>query len=440
MRLTKLLRAVALVFATSASAVFAAQAAQGPRLSDKDIIDAYHYFIGRLLVLRQEHLDFKAGFIWNRILHREPGGVAWANPDLDVVYSEAWIAVDETSCTMVEVPAIRKRYYTVQLLNGWGETVANINERTYSNRPAGLFGLCLKGSPAALPAGAQRVELPGRKSRLLARVELGADPQEAVKLQKQIKVYPAGKPKIEPAVEMTLFDNQQLPRVEAFNKVDAILAADRDINPGMEPLQSKARAVAKAARDVEELKRIDEVLVKQAIPQFQIAWQKLGATRNGWSRPATIGNYGADYRTRSLINYSGIWANNARELVYFKTRTDGKGQALDGSQSYSMTFPKGQPHGSVRYFWSVIAVDAAKFMVMENQQKIYQLSEHMKLFRAKDGSLTLYLAPKLPDGVPPQNWLPTAAGQNYNLTFRFYGPRESVSSGGYFPPPLVLKK
>ena len=438
MTLLKLVRAVPLVLATFIIAVPATYAAQAPRLSDKDIIDAYHYFLGRMLVLRQEHLDFKAGFIWNRILHRDPGGVAWANPNLDVVYSEAWVVVDGTSCTVLEVPSIKKRYYTVQLLNGWGETVANINER--NNPGAGKFGLCLKGGKAGPPAGAQRVDLPGKKSRLLARVELGADPQEAVKLQRQIKLYPAGKPNIEPPVEITLFDNEQLPRVEAFNKVDAILASERDINPGMEALQQKARAIAKAARDVEELQRIDDVIVKQAIPQFLKALQSLGTTRNGWARPTTIGNYGSDFRTRSLVNYAGIWANNTKEVVYFKTNTDGKGQGLDGGKTYSMSFPKGQPQGLVRYFWSVTAVDSAKFMVIDNPQKVYLLNEQSKLFKAKDGSLTLYFAAKLPDGVPPQNWLPTPAGQNYNLTFRFYGPRDNVSSGGYFPPPLVQKK
>lgn len=436
--MSKLLRTVLLVFAGWVIAVPAGHAAQAPRLSDKDIIDAYHYFLGRMLVLRQEHLDIKGGFIWNRILHRDPGGVAWANPNLDVVYSEGWIAVDEASCTMVEVPDIKKRYYTIQLLNGWGETVANINERNFPG--ATKFGLCLKGGRGSLPAGTQRVELSGKKSRLLARVELGADPQEAVKLQRQIKVYPLGKPGIDPPVEITLFDNEQLPRVEAFNKVDAILASERDINPGMEPLQQKARAVAKAARDVEELQRIDNVIVKQAIPQFQKALYAMGTTRNGWLRPGTIGNYGSDYRTRSLINYAGIWANNNKEVVYFKTNADGKGKPLDGSNTYTMTFPKGQPHSLVRYFWSVIAVDSVKFQVIENPQKVYHLNNQTKYHTAKDGSLTLYFAAKLPDGAPPQNWLPTPAGQNYNLTFRFYGPRDNVASGGYFPPPLVPRK
>jgi hypothetical protein len=433
----KLLRAFLLSLAVSVPAVPAGYAAQAPNLSDKDINDAYHYFLGRMLILRQEHLDFKAGFIWNRVLHRDPPGATWVNPNLDIVTSEAWIAVDETSCTVVELPAIKKRYHTVHLVNGWGETVANINERNYPG--AVKFGLCLRGSRASLPAGTQRVELPGRKSRLVARVELGADPQEAVKLQRQIKVYPIGKPKIDPPVEITLFENTQLPRVEAFNKVDAILASERDTNPGMEAMQQKARAIAKAARDVEELKRIDEVIVKTAIPQFQKA-ARAGSTRNGWSRLAPVGNYGSDYRARSAANYAALWANSAREMVEFWTYGDGKGQRLDGSNTYTMTFPKGQLASLARYSWSVTALDSAKFQVIENPQKAYQLNSYSKYHTAKDGSLTLYFAAKLPDGVPPQNWLPTPAGQNYNLTFRFYGPRDSVASGGYFPPPLVLKK
>jgi hypothetical protein len=158
---------VTLVFAVligSASPVRAAAP------TDADVVAAYHYLLARLLVLRQEHLDFQQGFRWNEIVHRAPGGVTWANPNLDVTYSEAWIAVDDTSCTLVDVPPITGRYYTVQALNGWGETVANVNERTYPEHPSGAFAFCLRGAKVALPAGTQRIDLPGRKARLLVRV------------------------------------------------------------------------------------------------------------------------------------------------------------------------------------------------------------------------------------------------------------------------------
>jgi hypothetical protein len=102
-----------------------------PTATDQEVSNAYIYLMSRLLVLRQQQLDFREGFKWNTLVHRKPGDVQWPNPNLDVAYSEAWVAVDEKSCLMVSVPKIAGRYYTVQFLNGWGETVANINERVF---------------------------------------------------------------------------------------------------------------------------------------------------------------------------------------------------------------------------------------------------------------------------------------------------------------------
>src|SRR6478672_11641469 len=88
----------------------------GP-LSDQDIADAYIYLLGREIILKQERLDFEEeGFEWNNIIHRTPGGVAWANPNLDVAYSEAWVAVDENACVIVDIPRITGRYFTWQML------------------------------------------------------------------------------------------------------------------------------------------------------------------------------------------------------------------------------------------------------------------------------------------------------------------------------------
>ena len=107
----------------------AATQAGKTRASDHDISDGYIYLLGRLTVTRQQQLDFQEGFKWNELLHRKPGAVDWPSPNLDVAYSEAWVAVDENSYLQVTVPRITDRYFTVQFLNGWGESLANINER-----------------------------------------------------------------------------------------------------------------------------------------------------------------------------------------------------------------------------------------------------------------------------------------------------------------------
>ncbi len=65
-----------IVFVTVAAIYWAVSAAAQPaRLTDRDIVEAYEYMLARWLVLRQENLDFKEGFKWNQIIHREPGGV-----------------------------------------------------------------------------------------------------------------------------------------------------------------------------------------------------------------------------------------------------------------------------------------------------------------------------------------------------------------------------
>ncbi|AFY03184.1 DUF1214 domain-containing protein [Bdellovibrio bacteriovorus] len=408
------------------------------RISDKDVVDAYAYYLGRLLVLRQEHLDFRdEGFRWNKIIHRSVGGVKWANPNLDVAYSEAWVGLDKNSCTMLEVPKITGRYYTIQTLNGWGETTSNVNERTFPRHASGKFAYCLKDSTVALGPDVQKVILPSAKSRILARIELGADPSQAVALQKQIKLYSTGTPVIAKPVAIQIFTNKNLPGITAFDNASAVLASEADINPGMEEMQAKVRGIQSAAKGSERT-RLNELIRTRAIPDFGAQFLKLGTAGNGWHHPTTVGNYGSDYRARSSVNLGGIWANNSKEAVYYKTNTDGQGADLNGTNVYTMTFPKDrQPQSLVRYFWSVIVVDGEKFQVVPNSLKRYNLNNQSGLKTNADGSLTVVFANKLPSGYPQSNWLPTPAGKNYHLTMRFYGPSADLENGKYFPPPLV---
>jgi hypothetical protein len=420
-------------------AALAAVGAAGPlcaqpavRIADRDIVEAYEYMLGRLLVLRQENLDFKEGFKWNEIIHRAPGGVDWANPNLDVLYSEAWIGLDEKSCTLIDLPEIKGRYYTVQILNGWGETTANINERNFQKHPFGKYLFCIKGATPVLPKGTLRVTLPSRKSRMLMRIELGAHPENAIALQKKVTMKTTGKPVIEDAVVKPSFTNSQLPGVEAFDKTEEILASEADLNPGMIDVREKAVAIAKAAADRTQRARIDEVIRKLAIPAFQSEILKMGKAENGWMHPRAIGNYRTDYVMRTIANYTGIWANNSKEVVYFV------GQNLDGSQTFTQTFPKdAPPRSKSRYFWSAIVVDGNDFKVISNLLNRYLLNKQSPLQFGDDGSLTLALGPKQPDGIPESNWLPTPEGKKYNITYRFYGPTKDVTDGKYFPPPLV---
>jgi len=293
---------------------------------------------------------------------------------------------------------------------------------------------CLKGARVKLPTRTQRIDLPGN-ARVLMRVELGADPREAIALQHGITMHATGTPAIAAPVDISLFTNDALPGVEGFDSAPAVLSAEEDINPGAHRLQAKVRAVAAAAGRSVERGRFYSVIREKGWRTLRQKLAMMGVEGHGWMRPKVVGTYGDDWLMRTAANYSGIWANTSDEVMYFGI---GTGTPLDGGRRYTATFPKGDlPGDHVKYFWSVIAVDGVTFRVIPNVKKRFLLNPQSELQFGHDGSLTLYFAPRRPPGAPDGNWLPTPSGQPYLLTWRSYGPDEAILSGAWFPPPLL---
>lgn len=417
------------------------EAAAGSAYTDQDISDAWIYLLGRLLITRQQQVDFDdEGFVWNVLLHRKPGQVDWPNPNLDVAYSEAWVALDEKSFLSVTVPKIAGRYYVVEFLDGWGETVANINERVYPDHPNGQFAVCLEGAEVDIPVGAQRVDVPVKVTRVLLRVELGPNWDDAIALQHQFKFEIHGDPKPPEIPRTVMFDMAALPGVEAFESAELALR-ERDSSP-LQDLQTKVRLIAGAIKDPAERERVDRVVRGKAFADFSAAAPIIGrgTIRNGWARPACCGHWGDDWLTRTTVNYGGIWANVFEEVLYYRGALDSTGADLEAEGSYTLTFPaQDLPEKYAKYFWSVIAVDRVHRRVLPNALNRFLLNKESKLTYAGDGSLTLYFAPEKPDDAPEGNWLPTGAGKPWSLTFRFYGPRGGVADGSYYPPPLIRR-
>jgi hypothetical protein len=146
------------------------------------------YLVGRYLVMRQENLGLaEDGVGYNVLKHNQAIVVGTAsdaaptfvNPNLDVVYSEAWIAVDTATPAILEMPDVpRGRYHIAQIVDEWAEITHNIK------------------------AG---------KAKLLTRVELGDDVDSAVALQRQFRLSSTRSPHIAQRVDIPIFDNARLP-------------------------------------------------------------------------------------------------------------------------------------------------------------------------------------------------------------------------------------
>lgn len=415
--------------------------AASPALDEQIVADAYVYLVGRALVVRQEHLDVAAQGGYNVAFHNPLGSATFVNPNLSVANTEAWIAVDDTTPVLLEIPKIEGRYYTAQILDEWGETLTNIHERNYPLQPYGKFAFVAPGSRVAIPDDAVRIELRSQKAKMLARVELQNDRDGAVALQRQIRITPLGKPKITPALEIPAFEKPALIGVELFDRAEDLLKSAPDVSPIAAQLQAQVRAVALAAKDPTQRAAIDKTLRDQVIPRFnRFATQEAGPVRNNWLGTMVIGNYGEDFWIRSSANLIGIWANNTHEVIYFVTMRDAAGRSLDGSNTYEMHFPKDAlPQEVVNAFWSVHLVGVPDFMPVPNPLDRFVLSTYSNVEKNQDGSLTLVLGPKPVDGVPRANWLPTAPGKPFSLTWRTYIPKEIVKQGKWFPPAVAKR-
>jgi hypothetical protein len=407
----------------------AAEAIAGLGLTEQDVVDAYIYVLARYLVIRQERIDIaEEGVDYNVIKFNELGKAEFVNPNLDVAYLEAWFAIDERTPVILEIPAVMGRYYTAQIVDEWADVLCNVNERTFPTRPHGRFALCLKGSHPTLPDGAQRIDLPSKKAGALA-------------LQHAFRIVPAGKPTIEPAVEVPLFTNAAPITVDAF--AQPMLAQVLDSAPDAMALSPGMRARAEAiadyvTKDAAHRTAIDTVIKQKALPALVAFIRSYGDKRGGWI--ATTGKptgFGEDYWFRTAANYAGIWWNNNQEVVYFIGEKDASGVPLNGDSPYRLHFAEADlPQRHVNAYWSLTLMSLPDYRVVPNGLERYSFNNLSQFAYEPDGSLDLYLSAERPSQAPESNWLPSPAGKPFTLNMRLYVPKPEVLSGAYYVPPI----
>lgn len=411
------------------------------KADEKTIADAYIYLLGRALVIRQEHMDHAApGFAYNTIKYNPIGSADWVNPNLDTAYLEAWFAVDEDTPVIFEVPEIKGRYYTAQIIDEWGEVIANINERIFPSKPFGKFALMYPNSTAKIPSDAARIELHSSKAKLLGRVEIKGDKDEALKLQHAFKAKALGTPKVKPPPAIPMFDNKALMGVEIFDDVDSKLSSALDVAPNAAEMQQKVRAVAAYVASSPDARAAVDAQIRKIVPEFiEYTFTKSAPYRDHWvGGSPVLGNYGANYRLRTVANYAGIWANTPDEVVYFVATRDANEQTLNGSNSYVIHFPADKlPENVINAFWSIILVGVPDYRVVPNPLNRFNLNNYSPLQKEADGSLKLAIGPKPVAGVPEPNWLPSPEGKPFSLTFRTYVPKDVVKRGEWTPAPVT---
>jgi hypothetical protein len=381
-------------------------------------------------------------------------------PNSDTPYSLLWLDL-RAEPMVISVPAVeKKRYYSVQLVDGSTYNYAYIGSRATGN-DAGDYLVVGPSWKGETPAGIKKVFQSGSDYSLaIFRTQLfnPADMPNVIKVQDGYKAQPLSAylkqpaPPAAPAVTWPAF-SKDLVKTEFFEFLDVALSTI-PAAPGEEAIRAKLASIGvgpgkKFAFKELSLEHKAAILVgmKEGDRKVTEKADSIGKSINGWSVGSAFGDrafYNGDWLLRAAAARAGIYGNDAVEAMYPLTKTLADGTVLDGSKhNYTLTFPKGQLP-PVNAFWSVTMYDAKNQLLVKNPINRYLINSPMlpTMKTNKDGSLTLYIQKDSPGKDKESNWLPAPDGPIYIVT-RLYWPKQEPpsilppGSGTYSLPALV---
>ena len=159
--------------------------------------------------------------------------------------------------------------------------------------------------------------------------------------------------------------------------------------PGEEALYNWIGSVLEAAAKDPAIKQtLKETAVaaerEMIDPFFQ--WRYNGRPAgNGWNSPVNNAKWGTDYLNRTATAKSNMYDNRPEETKYIYTDDDSQGKQLNGQNTYTITFAKGQMP-PVKGFWSLTLYNDVH-MFHPNPLKRYSLGTKNKNLKLQRGRL-----------------------------------------------------
>lgn len=361
-------------------------------------------------------------------------------PNVDTVYTQAWL--DISNEPMVYVMPKADRFFNMQVLDGWTNTSAVLDE-------AGTYAFTLSDWEGKLPDGVTRVDVPTATVWLIARVMLSGneDLPNVYALQEKMRLLPLsayiqGGDYTAPKGTYTK-ENDFVPVEKVFSmKPKDFFDTANTLMLENPPAGADAKVLEKfATLNIGPGMKFDSsVLTGDVATQWADMLQQLrknllaGATTYSvqlgqWQYfDAPIGDFGTEYTYRALVALAGLGANTIDVAIYPKTGVDYTGAELTGEKKYVMhfeTLPPTMEDG----FWSVTAYGNDDFLI-DNPIDRYCINDRSNFKQNEDGSLDIILSKEQP--ADSSNWLPVS-GDAFHLYMRIYTP-DMVAFENWQPP------
>ena len=162
------------------------------------------------------------------------------------------------------------------------------------------------------------------------------------------------------------------------------------------------------------------------------------AAKNNGYLLGGFGRYGTDYTLRAVISQIGLGAFVPHQAIYAMSWSDRDNVALSGSTPYVLHMQDPPPTSEG---WSLTVYDLHGALV-PNPLGRFAFTDSSQLARNSDGSIDFHLQSTEPtDPVHARNWLPTPAGQGFEVMWRLFAPEptkiDSILGGSGWQPPSV---
>jgi hypothetical protein len=397
---------------------------------------------------------------WNHIknIHNvyTPADTAVQTPNSDTPYS--WIGLDlRAEPIVISLPAIeKKRYYDVQMGDAYTYIFGYAGSRTTGN-DAGNIMLVGPGWKGATPKGIKKVYVSDTDfGYVVIRTQLfdPADIDNVVKIQNQYKVQPLSAflgttpPPAAPVVDFIkpLTKPEQKTSLEFFNIMNFVLGYSPTVSSEKALRESFAKIGIEGGKTFDpaklspEMKTAIEQGRADALEAFAGGVKELteGKITSGdilGSREQLKDNY--LYRWLGTI---GIYGNAKEEAMYPVYRADSEGQALSGTNRYTLHFAAGK-YPPVHAFWSLTMYDLPQSLLVANPINRYLINSPMlpQMKKDADGGLTMYIQHESPGKDKESNWLPAPKGP-FAMYMRLYWPAEAALDGSWTQPELLKVK
>ena len=415
--------------------------------------------------------------LMRQAMHRDAGGemnqiVYWSRPfdwknqtltpNPDVIYVMPFFDLSEVGPMVIEIPpAGEDGSITGTIMDCWQAPLDDVGPAGKDAGKGGKYVVLPPEYSDAVPDGF--VPLPCRNLegyallRSIPKSGSDEDIARAVAYAKRIALYPlsqAASPPVTTFVDAidVVFDSTIPYDLRFFQSLDRIVQhepwLDRDkamidvlrtigIEKG-KPFQPDAdrRALLNAAA-VEAHASLDARYEASFAPFYEDAhWSLPFLPELGETAPTAYEKtdvYSVDARGLADSYAFSTVKNLGAGQAYLLTIADANGKPLDGSRAYRLLVP---PNAPVTQYWSAVAYDRETHSLMRNVERPSRSSLTPELARERDGSIELVFAPIAP--TVSANWIPTSAGECFEVMFRFYGPEPSFFDKRWRLPDIEL--